>query len=85
MQIAKGGYSIRAIATDSLYGLLTSIPLSAKHKLGTYLDAGMNREEIVRAELGFLKFFEEKPFSGLIGIGYSYEIRAIKCYLFFHL
>lgn len=83
--ILRDKFTLKAMVTDSLAGVLTIISLYHKEEISMYLDAGMNRNHVVRAELGVFKSFERKPFGGLVGVGYSYEIRAVKGYLFFYL
>ncbi len=83
--ILRDKFTLKAMVTDSLAGVLTIVSLYHKEEISMYLDAGMNRDQVVRAEIGVFKSFEKKPFGGLIGIGYSYEIRAVKCYLFLYL
>ncbi|MBP9821556.1 MAG: hypothetical protein KBC98_01585 [Candidatus Pacebacteria bacterium] len=92
--ITRDKFSLKVIMTDSLYGALSVITLYGKENLFAYIDMGANKKifsngetekAIVRAECGIFWSFDKKPLGGLIGIGYSHEIRAVKTYFFFYL
>jgi len=64
-----------------------NIDLSTSKKIYFYLDSGYNfqTQNFPRLESGLIKGFNGKIISGLLAIGYSYEIHAVKAYLFVHL
>ncbi len=77
--------SFRFIKTDSLNALFSSVGFCDKYQLSIYCDVGSdNKGNLLRGEIGFLKSFEKSkntPFSGLLGIGYADELKAVRCYL----
>ncbi len=72
---------------DKVVANMFGCKISKKHNILVYTDMGYNLEtkKWVRGEWGIYKVFTSKHFSVLPCLGYNYENRAIKGYLFIHL
>jgi hypothetical protein len=88
---SKSSYHFLSAVSDkeeTIVGSLTIIDFQiAKQELKAYLDAGysFSSEDFPRLEIGLLKNIEAGLAKGLFGLGWSYEIKAVKAYLFVHI
>ncbi len=72
---------------ETIVGNLTVLDVSAKKKIQAYMDAGYSfeNEDFPRLEIGLMKNFEADFLKGLFCLGWAYEIKSVKAYLFVHL
>lgn len=71
------------VIRDDLWASTFAYNLPNKYIL--YTDAGITTENysVVRAEFGMLRTFEAKKYvKGLVGLGYAYELRCVRGYIF---
>lgn len=71
------------VVRDDLLANVTTFNLPNKYIL--YADAGMTTDDcvVVRAEAGVLRTFKAKSYiKGLFGLGYAYELRSVRGYIF---
>lgn len=71
------------VVRDDLVANVVTYNLPNKYIL--YVDAGMTTDNytVVRAEAGVLRTFQAKSYiKGLLGLGYSYELRSVRGYIF---
>ena len=80
----KGSFSTTFVVTDEIMANLLLFPV---FRLNFYSDLGFSiiDKKLIRGEWGILKIFPGELLSGIIGFGYSQEIRGVKGYLFIHL
>jgi len=85
--VFKQQYNFETSSSEQVVGYLGNYELSAKMKLNVYLDAGynLNTKDIPRLEGGLIKNFSSKHLGGLLALGYSHEIKAIKGYIFIYI
>ncbi len=81
-------FSLRMVQTDSVFAFFESYTVWDKYHISLYFDGGDGYKngvaQSLREEFGVLKSFEKPegtPFSGLFGLGYANELKAVRCYL----
>jgi len=85
--VFKQQYNFETLSSEQVVGYFGNYELSVKMKLNVYLDAGynLNTQDIPRLEGGLIKNFSSKHLGGLLALGYSHEIKAIKGYIFIYI
>lgn len=86
----KGIYNLltwQNYGNENIVAYIVNFDVVPSAKIHVYLDSGYHVEnsEFLLLEGGILKDFDGKLLHGLVGIGYSYEIRAFKLYTYVHL
>lgn len=85
--VFKQAFNKESLSNEQIAGYFVNYEISKKAKFAFYLDAGYNltTKKSPRFESGIMKNFESKIFKGLIALGYSEEVQAVKGYIFVHL
>ncbi|MBP6910531.1 hypothetical protein KBC03_02935 [Patescibacteria group bacterium] len=82
---AKGRWTSTSIwKSDDLIANISSFMLHRKQQLMLYTDFGYSlpKKDVIRFEAGLIKLVQAGYIKSIIGMGYSYEAKAIKAYLF---